>query len=93
MAARDAGDVWEFSVSDNGPGIAPQFQQRIFGIFQTLKARDEVEGAGIGLAIVQTVVGDRGGRVWVASEPGRRRYVLLHLAKVMSALRLAPDRA
>jgi signal transduction histidine kinase len=71
VAARDAGDVWEFSVSDNGPGIAPQFQERIFGIFQTLKARDEVEGAGIGLAIVQTVVGDRGGRVWVASETGK----------------------
>ncbi len=70
VTARDAGDVWEFSVSDNGPGIAPQFQQRIFGMFQTLKARDEVEGAGIGLTIVQTVVGDRGGRVWVESEPG-----------------------
>jgi signal transduction histidine kinase len=69
VTARDAGDAWEFSVSDNGPGIAPQFQQRIFGIFQTLKARDEVEGAGIGLAIVQTVVGDRGGRVWVESDP------------------------
>jgi light-regulated signal transduction histidine kinase (bacteriophytochrome) len=70
VAARDAGDAWEFSVSDNGPGIAEQFQERIFGIFQTLKARDEVEGAGIGLAIVRAVVGDRGGRVWVASEPG-----------------------
>ncbi len=71
VAARDAGDAWEFSVSDNGPGIAEQFQQRIFGIFQTLKARDQIEGAGIGLAIVRTVVGDRGGRVWVTSEPGR----------------------
>jgi len=70
LSARDAGDAWEFSVSDNGPGIAPQYHQRIFGIFQTLKARDEVEGAGIGLAIVQAVVEGRGGRVWVASEPG-----------------------
>lgn len=71
VAARDAGDFWEFSVSDNGPGIAPQFQQRVFDIFQTLKARDQVEGAGMGLAIVQAVVGDRGGRVWVESETGK----------------------
>ena len=71
LSARDAGDAWEFSVSDNGPGIAPQYHRRIFGLFQTLKARDEVEGAGIGLAIVQTVVDDRGGRVWVTSEPGK----------------------
>jgi light-regulated signal transduction histidine kinase (bacteriophytochrome) len=71
VTARDAGAAWEFSVSDNGPGIAPDFQQRIFGIFQTLKARDEVEGAGIGLAIVRTVVDDRGGQVWVESEPDK----------------------
>jgi signal transduction histidine kinase len=71
LSARDAGDAWEFSVSDDGPGIEARYHQRIFGIFQTLKARDTVEGAGIGLAIVQTVVEGRGGRVWVASEPGR----------------------
>jgi signal transduction histidine kinase len=70
LSARDAGDAWEFSVSDNGPGIEPRYHQRIFGIFQTLKARDIVEGAGIGLAIVQTVVEGRGGRVWVVSAPG-----------------------
>jgi signal transduction histidine kinase len=71
LAVKDAGDAWELSVSDNGPGIALRYHQRIFGMFQTLKARDEVEGAGIGLAIVQTVVEERGGRVWVTSEPGK----------------------
>lgn len=61
---------WRFSVSDNGPGIAPQYQDRIFGIFQTLQARDQVEGTGIGLALVKKIVETQGGRVWVESAEG-----------------------
>lgn len=71
LGARDAGEVWEFSVSDNGPGIAWQFHERIFRIFHTLASRDKVEGTGIGLAIVKKLVDDRGGRVWVESETGK----------------------
>ena len=71
LAVKDAGDAWEFSVSDNGPGIAPEYHERIFGIFQTLASRDKVEGAGIGLAIARRLVDDRGGRVWIESEPGK----------------------
>ncbi len=64
-------DSWEFSIADNGPGIAPQFHDRIWGIFQTLKARDEVEGTGIGLAVVKKLVESRGGAVRVESEEGQ----------------------
>ncbi len=60
-----------FHVTDNGPGIAPEFHERIWGIFQTLEARDKVEGTGIGLALVKKIVEGRGGRVWVESEAGR----------------------
>lgn len=60
----------EFCVQDNGPGIAPAYHQRIWGIFQTLEARDKVEGTGIGLALVKKIVESRGGRVWVESEEG-----------------------
>src|SRR5919206_976 len=67
---RDAGDFWEFSVIDNGPGIPAEYHERIWGIFQTLEARDRVEGAGIGLALVRKLVESRGGRAWVESEPG-----------------------
>jgi signal transduction histidine kinase len=67
---RDAGDSYEFSVSDNGPGIAPEYQSRVWGLFQTLQSRDRVEGSGIGLAIVKKIVERRGGRVWVESHPG-----------------------
>lgn len=68
---QDAGPFYEFSVTDNGPGIAPQYHERIFGIFQTLEARDKVEGTGIGLSVVQKIVDAKGGRVWVESEVGQ----------------------
>jgi PAS domain S-box-containing protein len=70
VSAREAGDQWEFAVRDNGPGIAPEYHERIFGIFQTLEARDKVEGTGIGLSIVRKLVESRGGRVWVESKMG-----------------------
>lgn len=62
---------YEFRVTDTGPGIAPIFHDRIWGIFQTLEARDKVEGTGIGLALVKKIVEGRGGRVWVESAEGR----------------------
>lgn len=68
---RDAADgMVEFRVADDGPGIAPEFHERIWGIFQTLQARDRVEGTGIGLSVVQKIVESRGGRVWLESAPG-----------------------
>lgn len=67
----DAGPFYEFTVGDNGQGIAPQYHERIFGIFQTLEARDKVEGTGIGLSVVQKIVEAKGGRVWVESDVGK----------------------
>ncbi len=66
----DAGPFVEFTIADNGQGIAPQYHERIFGIFQTLEARDKVEGTGIGLSVVQKIVDSKGGRVWVESQAG-----------------------
>jgi PAS domain S-box-containing protein len=66
---RDVGDAIEFEVKDNGPGIDPRFHERIFLIFQTLAARDKVEGTGIGLSVVRKIVEARGGRVRVESAP------------------------
>ena len=64
------GKSYEFSVTDNGQGIAPEYHQKIWGIFQRLESRDKVEGTGIGLSVVKKIVESRGGRVWVESEPG-----------------------
>jgi signal transduction histidine kinase len=69
--SRDAGKFYEFSVADNGPGISPEYHDRIWGIFQTLEARDKVEGTGIGLSLVQKLVEGNGGRAWVESTPGQ----------------------
>ena len=71
VAWQEREDAYEFSVRDNGPGIAPEYQERIWGLFQTLAPRDKVEGTGIGLSVVKKIVESRGGRVWVESEPGQ----------------------
>ena len=64
-------DCYEFSVADNGKGIDPKYQDRIFTIFQTLESRDKKESTGIGLAIVKKAVENQGGRVTVESELGK----------------------
>ncbi len=71
VGAKIAGDWVEFSVRDDGPGIAPKFQERIWVIFQTLEARDKVENTGVGLALVKKIVEGQGGTVSVESEEGQ----------------------
>ncbi|MEO6778517.1 MAG: CHASE3 domain-containing protein [Gemmatimonadaceae bacterium] len=70
ISVRDAGSMYAFSVADNGPGIEPQYHERIFGIFQTLESRDRVEGTGIGLSVVKKTVELHGGSITVDSELG-----------------------
>jgi signal transduction histidine kinase len=70
-AARVDGEV-RVSVSDGGPGIAPEDQTRIFEEFQQAKAgREQREGTGLGLALSKRLVELHGGRIWVESEPGQ----------------------
>jgi signal transduction histidine kinase len=69
--ASEAGAFWEFSVADDGPGIAPEYHERIWGLFQTLRTLDEQEGTGIGLSVVKKSVESRGGRAWLESTPGQ----------------------
>lgn len=71
VTSRDNGDVFEFCVSDNGAGIAKEFHEKIWGIFQTLEARDRVEGTGIGLSVVRKIVQNVGGQTWVDSAEGQ----------------------
>ncbi len=70
VACRALGDFYEFAVIDDGQGIEPRYHERIFGIFQTLLPRDQMEGTGIGLSLVKKIVESKGGAVSVESEPG-----------------------
>lgn len=67
---KDQEKYYEFYVTDNGPGIDPEYHQKIFEIFQTLQSRDEIESTGIGLSIVKKIVESRGGKVTIESAVG-----------------------
>lgn len=82
IAWQDGGDHFEFSVSDDGPGIPAEYHDRIFLLFQTLKPRDEVEGSGIGLSIVKKLLQHHEGTIRVQSEVGKGSTFIFTWPKV-----------
>ncbi|MBS1604808.1 MAG: hypothetical protein JST42_19240, partial [Bacteroidetes bacterium] len=70
VSGSDCGTHYEFTVEDNGPGIDPEFHEKVFGLFQTLRDKADKESTGIGLSIVRKIVEERGGKVRLLSSSG-----------------------
>lgn len=70
ISCQEDKHFYEFSVTDDGPGIDPEYHSRIFVIFQTLQERDAVESTGVGLAIVKKIIERQGGSIQVHSALG-----------------------
>jgi light-regulated signal transduction histidine kinase (bacteriophytochrome) len=70
IQATETPSDWRIDVSDNGIGIAPEYFERIFVIFQRLHSREQYAGTGVGLAICRKIVERHGGNIAVTSAPG-----------------------
>jgi signal transduction histidine kinase len=69
ISSRQVDHEWVISVADNGPGIDPAFQGRLFGAFKRLHGK-EYPGNGLGLAFCKKVIELQSGRMWMESTPG-----------------------
>ncbi|AGB32421.1 PAS sensor protein [Natrinema pellirubrum DSM 15624] len=70
VSAERTGDRWAISVRDEGIGIDPEHQDRIFRVFQRLHSHEDHPGTGIGLALCHRIIERHGGQITVDSEPG-----------------------
>ncbi|HEY4619217.1 MAG TPA: PAS domain S-box protein [Flavobacterium sp.] len=71
----------QFTVSDNGPGIAEEYHKKVFKVFQTIEARDKKESTGIGLSIVQKIIEEKGGNIRIESEENKGASFIFTLPK------------
>ncbi len=84
ITVEEKRDKWLFSIEDNGIGISPEFQERIFVIFQRLQSQENYDGTGIGLALCQKIILRHGGKIWVKSDIGKGAKFLFTIPKIYS---------
>ena len=78
VSARREGNWWRFLIDDNGCGIPKEFREKVFGMFERLKSRDEVEGSGMGLALVRKRVEQYGGTIEATESPSSGTRMVIH---------------
>jgi len=71
IRCKETKTQFQFSIKDNGLGIAAEFFDKIFIIFQRLHNREQYSGTGMGLAIAKKIVENLGGKIWLTSEEGK----------------------
>ena len=71
LTVEDLSDCWQFTLQDNGIGVAEKDQPKLFQAFQRLHRRDEYPGTGLGLVTCKKIVETHGGRIWMTSEVGK----------------------
>ncbi len=84
IACEDLAENYRFTVKDNGIGIAPEYFERIFKIFQRLHTKDKHPGSGIGLAVCRKIVDIHQGNIWLQSSPGQGSTFYFTIAKNIS---------
>ena len=84
VSATRVDDEYEITCQDNGIGIAPEFADKVFVIFQRLHTKEAYPGTGIGLAIAKKIVEYHGGRIWI--DPDRAEGTLFRLTLPVPAV-------
>lgn len=70
LSCNEDDHYYHISIYDNGPGVAKEFQEEMFKLFNKVNENAEIDSSGVGLATVKKIINESGGNIWVNSEVG-----------------------
>jgi two-component system sensor histidine kinase/response regulator len=81
ITSKEDNEFWNIKVIDNGIGIEPGYNDKVFQIFRTLHPKNKYGGRGIGLSIAKRIIERHNGRIWIESEPGKGTAIFFTIKK------------